>query len=227
MKKYYLAYDERYRTIHRKGLLWFSSRPSPELVQWLRYYNVPAGAHLCDVGCGEGRDALYAASLGYKVTALDISPQAIAKCRDLSQARGLHVNWRIGDALELDRWLGQRFTWVYSVATLHMLTETRDRQQFLRALWSVLEPGGKLLLVNKGDGHSQSCTDPAQAFEEQERRHQFTNTPVRIVSTTYRAVDWTTHRAELEQAGLTVERTLSTASEDYQRSMTVYLTRIN
>lgn len=226
MKKYYQAYDERYRVIHQKGLLWFSQRPSPELVQWLRYYNIPSGAHICDVGCGEGRDAIYAASLGYRVTALDISPRAIAKCRELAQARRLQVNWQVGDALELSSLLGRTFSWLYSVATLHMLTKTRDRGRFLQALWSVLEPGGKLLLVNKGDGRNRACTDPEQAFAEQKRWHQSSRTTVCIASTTYCTVNWSDHLTELEQAGFTVERTLGTNSEDYQQSMTVYLTRL-
>lgn len=55
-----------------------------------------------DMGCGSGRDAVYLASLGYEVHAVDVLPDAIERARDLEirylgQAR---VSWQAGDALE-------------------------------------------------------------------------------------------------------------------------------
>lgn len=40
MKKYYLAYDERYKKAHSEGILWFSKNPTPDLLKWIEYYNI-------------------------------------------------------------------------------------------------------------------------------------------------------------------------------------------
>ncbi len=226
MPEYYRAYDDRYRKAHEKGLLWASSEPTPELLQWLSEYDVPPGERICDVGCGEGRDALALAERGYRVTAVDISEVAINKCRELAAQRGVSIDCRVGDALQLPEVVGEgSFKWLYSIGTLHMLVLDDDRQRFLRALRTTLVPGGRLLLVNMGDGETQRASDPSQAFTSVWRTHDATGERVKVASTTYRGVDWETHRQELRQAGFELERTIDTQNREHGRCMTVYLKR--
>lgn len=52
---------------------------------------LPRGASVLDLGCGDGRNALYLAAYGLQVTAIDISRSGIAKLRRESQAHGLQV----------------------------------------------------------------------------------------------------------------------------------------
>lgn len=40
MKKYYLAYDERYKKAHSEGILWFSNNPTPDLLKWIEHYDI-------------------------------------------------------------------------------------------------------------------------------------------------------------------------------------------
>jgi len=66
--------------------------PAPLLVEVAEL--VPPGRAL-DLACGHGRNALYLASLGWHVTAVDSSPAAIAILRERSA--GLTVDARIAD----------------------------------------------------------------------------------------------------------------------------------
>lgn len=70
----------------RQGYL-YGTEPNAFLKEQLQ--NIAAGSHILFLGEGEGRNACYAASLGFKATALDASDVGIAKC--LSLARSLHV----------------------------------------------------------------------------------------------------------------------------------------
>jgi SAM-dependent methyltransferase len=57
----------------------------------------PVGRAL-DMACGEGRNAIWLARLGWQVTAADFSDVAIDKARRLGAANGVDVDWRIADA---------------------------------------------------------------------------------------------------------------------------------
>lgn len=83
MRKYYEAYDKRYQRIHENGLLWFKNEPTPELLEWLEYYEVPKQIEILEVGCGEGRDATHLAGIGYRIVATDISEEAIKMCKKM------------------------------------------------------------------------------------------------------------------------------------------------
>ncbi len=225
MKKYYNAYEERYKKIHEEGLLWASKNPTPELINWIDYYNISIDDDICEIGCGEGRDALYLAEHGYKLTGIDISEEAIRKCGELSKERKVHVNWIVSDALYLNKKLNRQYDWIYSVGTLHMLVEDKDRQQFLKTINSLLKPRGKFLLINMGNGEVERKSDVSKAFELQERNHTISGKTFEVAGTSYRAINWENHKKELEDAGFIIEKMLNTRNEEYFKCMTVYLTK--
>jgi SAM-dependent methyltransferase len=49
---------------------------------------VPRG-RLLDIGCGEGRHAIAAAKLGFRVTAVDYEPLALQRARECARAKGV------------------------------------------------------------------------------------------------------------------------------------------
>jgi SAM-dependent methyltransferase len=83
-------WDRRYRGTE---LVW-TAQPNRFLVQELR--GLPPGRAL-DLGSGEGRNAVWLAEGGWKVTAVDFSPVALDKARRLAQARGVTVDWVLAD----------------------------------------------------------------------------------------------------------------------------------
>lgn len=50
-----------------------------------------------DLGCGEGRNAVYLASKGYSVDAIDFSETALKRARQLAAAMQVEVNWKNQD----------------------------------------------------------------------------------------------------------------------------------
>lgn len=67
------AWSEEYK---RKGIP-SSFRKDPtrtvvEFLAWLKKEGVPASGQAADIGCGQGRNSFYLASLGYQVTSLEL-----------------------------------------------------------------------------------------------------------------------------------------------------------
>ncbi|GAB2868239.1 class I SAM-dependent methyltransferase [Lentzea nigeriaca] len=60
---------------------WDVPHPQQHLVEWARDAPDGLGRSALVVGCGYGRDSEFLASLGYDVTAFDISPTAVAAVR--------------------------------------------------------------------------------------------------------------------------------------------------
>ena len=62
--------------------------PSEEVVEWAK--RLPIGARILDIGCGDGRHAVYLAQLGFEVEAIDISEAGIAKINRYKAMHQLH-----------------------------------------------------------------------------------------------------------------------------------------
>lgn len=224
MIKYYDAYDERYKIAHDEGILWFLDEPTPEVEEWIHFNNIPIDDEICEIGCGEGRDALYLATLGYKITAADVSKEAIAKCRDLAKEKDVIINWINYDALFISEVIFNKFKWIYSVATLHMLVDINDRKKFLESLFNLLEPKGKLLLVSKGDGTAERATDKSKAFNLVKRNHP-TGKTINVPVISYIERNFENHQKELIEAGFDIEKIFISENNTYEKCINVYLTR--
>ena len=79
MKKYYEAYDKRYRQIHEKGLSWSTEDSTPIVEEMIRKYSLE-DEKMLEIDCGEGRDARYLLDRNYDLLAIDVSVEAIDYC---------------------------------------------------------------------------------------------------------------------------------------------------
>lgn len=52
-----------------------------------------------EIGYGTGSDAIYLASRGFDVTAIDIAPTALAIAERRAEAAGVRVTWLLADVL--------------------------------------------------------------------------------------------------------------------------------
>ena len=107
-----------------------------------------------DVACGEGRNAVWLAERGWRVTAVDFSDVALAKGARLAESRGVEVDWVLADALdyEPDR---QAFD---LVLVLYLLLLHDDLRRVLRHAGDAVGPGGTLFVL----GHD--TTNLAQGY---------------------------------------------------------------
>jgi len=83
-------WDERYR--EGRGM---PDEPSALLMQ--NRALLPAAGRVLDIAMGSGRNALYLASLGFRVTGVDVSTVAIELCREKAARLGLPVEAIVAD----------------------------------------------------------------------------------------------------------------------------------
>ena len=103
--------------------------------------NVPAAAvDVLEVGCGLGQLTAALVTDTRQVTAVDLSPEMIARARQRSQAVS-SVSFLCGDFLEHD-FGSQQFDCVVSAATLHHLPE----EVAVSRMVTLLRPAGRLVI---------------------------------------------------------------------------------
>jgi 2-polyprenyl-3-methyl-5-hydroxy-6-metoxy-1,4-benzoquinol methylase len=105
-----------------------------------RHRHLLGGVHALDVACGFGGNALYLASMGYRVDAVDASGVALAQAQAAAAQRGLQINFIQAD---LSRW------WVPAahydlIAVFFYLNRPLTPQ-----LAAGLRPGGLLFQANR------------------------------------------------------------------------------
>ena len=213
-RKYYEAYDDRYRQVHGQNLQWFASSPSPIVGEILDRYHW--GGRILEIGCGEGRDAGWLMERGYDVLATDVSPAAIEYARKRFPAFG--DRFRTLDCLTEQ--LAEKFDFIYAVAVIHMLVPDEDRDGFYRFIRDHLTDGGGALICTMGNGETAVASDISKAFDLQERAHEPTGRTVRIAGTSCRVVPWETFLAELARNGLCVrEKGVTAVEPDFPQMM--------
>lgn len=122
-----------------------SPEPDPTLIDEIG--SLRPGRAL-DLGAGDGRNAVWLATQGWHVTALDFSQVALDRGRELAAASGVHVEWQLEDLLEWSPG-AHRFDLV-TLFFIHLPPDER-RDVYARAAAAVA-PGGTLLIV----GHDRT-----------------------------------------------------------------------
>ena len=105
----------------------------------LRFLPAPP-ARVLDVGAGTGAMSMLAAELGFRVAALDLSEEMLARARDKARERDLDVEFHVGPGSEPP---GGPFD---AVMERHVLWTTMDPVATLEAWRRVTAPGGRLVL---------------------------------------------------------------------------------
>lgn len=113
-----------------------------------------------DIGAGEGGDAVWLATRGWDVTAVDIAQGALDKVAALAAEQGVAVRTERADAGEWDD--GRR----YDLVTSHFLhPEPGVRDDLFRRMAAAVAPGGTLLIVGHHP-HDRHLRDGLGALED-------------------------------------------------------------
>ena len=99
---------------------------------------------ILDVATGTGYVALAAASLGHRVTAIDLAPAMLDELRANAAARSLTVHARLDDAVAPD-FPAASFD---AVTSRHLLWTLREPATAMANWRRLLRPGGRLLAVD-------------------------------------------------------------------------------
>lgn len=107
-----------------------------------------AGKRLLHLQCNAGQDTLSLARLGAEVTGVDISDEAIAFARRLSEESGIPGRFERADVydwLEAAAQRGEHFDLVFS--SYGAIVWLSDIGAWARGIATLLEPGGRFVLV--------------------------------------------------------------------------------
>jgi SAM-dependent methyltransferase len=137
-------WEAAYRATPASLLPWEREGPEPELVRVVRARRLPRGSAVLDVACGQGRDAVWLASQGYRATGLDISETALARARERARAAGVRARFVRGNAWRLYFRPGS-FSLVNDRGGFHHIPEDH-RREYVEGLARVLRPRGLLLV---------------------------------------------------------------------------------
>ena len=93
---------------------------------------------LLDCGCGNGKNMIYAQSLGYHSDGFDISNKLLDICKN----KGLNVYYQ--DVLNLN--ITKKYNKIISIAVLHHLQTFEEQVVAIKILCDCLDNNGKLLV---------------------------------------------------------------------------------
>ena len=98
---------------------------------------------------GEGRNALFAASLGWEVSAFDITQEGKNKAMKLAQERGLKIDYHLGNLSELNYEPAQ----FDAIALIYAHFPAAIKSDLNIALSKLLKPGGVIVFEAFSKSH--------------------------------------------------------------------------
>ncbi len=116
----YVSYDKQitiYEEEYKTQEYYWGIVPSKMCLRVLELIPPTTRLKLLDIGCGEGKDAVFFARNGYDVTAFDISDAGIEKTKRLADNAGIQV--KVFKADILDYRLDTNFDILFSSGVLH------------------------------------------------------------------------------------------------------------
>ena len=129
-------WDRRYR---ERGFVW-GTEPNRFLVEVAA--GLPPGNAL-DLGCGQGRNSVWLAGRGHRVTGIDLSPVAIEHAGLLAAEAQVDVDFGVAD---LTSWRPAGRSWDLVVLS-YLQVEAADRRAIHAAAREALAPGGELIVI--------------------------------------------------------------------------------
>lgn len=127
-------YEDRARPVP-----FFGTSPDESLAEWVDAGPIPLGLAL-DLGCGNGRNAVFLASRGFSVEAVDYSQSAVDWARQQIAKAGVNVRLVQQSAFDLKLTPGG-YDLVYDSGCFHHIPPHR-RNTYVRLVSNALRPGG-------------------------------------------------------------------------------------
>jgi len=119
------------------------------------------------IGCGLGDDAAALEEAGFEVTAIDISPTAIAWCKDRYDYTD--IDFKVQDIFTLPPEMLGQYDFIFESLTIQSLA-LEYRNKIIGAISSLLAPNGKLLAIANGKNEGEKHMGPPWPLERNELR---------------------------------------------------------
>ncbi len=153
-------YDSRYE---REGYYW-GLKPNRMCYEMMQVLPPVKPYRVLDIGCGEGKDAVFLAKCGYQVTAFDLSEPGLDKAKRLAEHNQVQVNFFRGDILDYRP--EREYDVIFSSGVFHFLP-LEVRGEFCASLKEHTAAGGLNALnvfVEKPFLRAQDAAEKARAL---------------------------------------------------------------
>lgn len=137
MTEKHAFWNNRY---HASDTYLFGEEPSKGLVGMAEL--LPQGAEILCVADGEGRNSVWLAQQGHRVTAFDVAPVAVGQAKDLAARRGVSVETHV-DGMETWDW-SRGFDIVAGIFI--QFSPPEERAEVFARMAGAVRPGGLILL---------------------------------------------------------------------------------
>ncbi len=129
----------QYEKCYESEEYYWGVEPASFLDELLEIKAGTKGLKVLDIGCGEGKDAVYMAEKGCEVTAFDITESGIRKTKLLAERKGVKINAFSADINDFK--LEDKFDIVYSTGTIQHLFDEKI-ESFFEHLKTLVKPEG-------------------------------------------------------------------------------------
>ena len=118
--------------------------PFPEFVDFFKQlYNTKL--QVLDLGCGQGRDALFIARMGHHVFGVDSSMTGIKQLLNVAEKEKLNIEGKVDDIVEYS--ISKKIDIVILDRVLHMVNDSQ-KKVIIRNLKNSLVNGGYVLIAD-------------------------------------------------------------------------------
>ena len=156
-----VAYDNHYQTENLFG------EPYAELIAFFADYTKKG--KVLDLGCGQGRDAIALARLGYAVTGMDDSKVGIEQMNHIGQNEGLNLVGQVGDMYAFDRF--DEFDIVLLDSMFHFTKKDKEKEiGLIKKIISELKNGSLLAVCIQDTGDKVQILNMTIDFEKRRKR---------------------------------------------------------
>ncbi len=136
-------FDERYLDVF--GDSFTAEHTAYETDAIAAFLQLPRGAKILDLACGQGRHAVALAQMGHRVTGLDLSPSLLAHARQAADAAGVSVTWLESDMRDLP-WQDEFDAVINITSAFGYFPTDEENEAVLRQVAKALKPGGQFLI---------------------------------------------------------------------------------
>lgn len=130
------SYEERYR---EEGYYW-GLEPNHLCYEIMKRMPPVKPYRVLELGCGEGKDAVFLAKNGYRVTAFDLAESGLRKARSLAEKNGVQIDFFKADLRDY-RPEGE-FDIIYSSGVLYYAETPEVKQSLMDSLKAHTKAGG-------------------------------------------------------------------------------------